>query len=1072
MVRTPALSANMFLDIMNARENRGEIDEDLDTQLAAISLDCYTSLRKLMSDPQIKQALWVASTDIFEGITRIQQGMASLRRLEHTYSGILRYMTRMCTRPTPFGLFSGVGMGYLGTKTTMQLGPSAIQHIRTRPDIEWLLALIQKIEEDKNLVPLLCVKANSMAYIVDQRAMLPQADVYGKEDKRSITIRATSVVKFILEQTRQSIPYSMLRNKLFEKFPNATTQQVDGILQQLWENHFLMSNLRPPLTGAQPERYVLEQLQHVPGTELIVSTFKQILEDAAEIDRVGVGGSTRLISTLMERQQQLVPKSDYTKQLYQIDSKLELDRPQLNKIIGEAVAGATETLLRLGHFPYGSHSLYEYRSAFVERYGMDVEVPLLDVLSPEVGLDAPPTYTEPPRSYPLPQLPVQNSELARDTNTALCSLLAQALHMGAMEIELTEPILQTLTQWTPQDEKLPPAALEMYLQIQATSPDVLDGDEWRGVVAPACLAYGGRTFGRFFDILGPEGLEKLQQYVQWQEALFPNVIFAELSYLPISGRATNMTIRPALRTYEITVNTTPSVTQDNVISLDDLVVGVQGNRFYVRSQRLGKEVIVTQSHMLNTLRAPNVCRFLLEVSQNSHPGLSSFDWGVAGKAPFLPRVVQKQIVLSSAQWNLQIHMITPAGSGSEEARWFRGLQQWREQWHVPRYIYLKEADNRLLLDLDHPLSIAELQHELKQAKEGAVVQLEEMLPDFAHLWLRDENNAPYLAEFVVPLILNKHFTAQSEQRESTKKLTNKGIYPHRVVTDNERRKLPGDEWTYLKLYAASKQHDEIIAKELPLMVHALHQQQLIDRWFYIRYNDPEPHLRVRFYTSNCQATDALLTQAVGFSRQLVQRGVIRRMCVDSYDREVERYGGPEAIDEMEKIFTTNSNALSSLVTALYQKQITLDPLAVAVLSLDQFFQFWGLVPQERLHYIQSQSEKYAESEAFRPQRKLFTELLAPWDTNSELVLREQREKICSILSIQEQVVKEVSAHMHKLAIDGMLWQSEESILTSLAHMHLNRLLGIDQERERKIYAFWRHTLESLQRRPARKEMQT
>jgi hypothetical protein len=32
-------------------------------------------------------------------------------------------------------------------------------------------------------------------------------------------------------------------------------------------------------------------------------------------------------------------------------------------------------------------------------------------------------------------------------------------------------------------------------------------------------------------------------------------------------------------------------------------------------------------------------------------------------------------------------------------------------------------------------------------------------------------------------------------------------------------------------------------------------------------------------------------------------------------------------------------------------------------------------------------------------------------------------------------------------------------------MHLNRLLGVDPEREQKIYAFWRHTLDALERMP-------
>lgn len=40
-----------------------------------------------------------------------------------------------------------------------------------------------------------------------------------------------------------------------------------------------------------------------------------------------------------------------------------------------------------------------------ERYGAGTRVPVLGLLSPDTGLDAPPTYTNPPRSIELPMAP-------------------------------------------------------------------------------------------------------------------------------------------------------------------------------------------------------------------------------------------------------------------------------------------------------------------------------------------------------------------------------------------------------------------------------------------------------------------------------------------------------------------------------------------------------------------------------------------------------------------------------------------------------------------------------------------
>ncbi len=1073
MLRAPALPAPIFLHItaaaLDGQEGREERTGSLSARLGEARRYSYETLKSLLSDPIIEQALTVASADIFEGVARIQRENTSPRRLERAYAGILRYLVRMSTRPTPFGLFSGVAVGTLGEKTLAHSGIPAIERIRTRPDMSWLLSIIEKLEEDRILLPQLHVLANRTVYLAGGRAIIPYADIYGKGDQRSISLRATSVVQYILEQACQPILYSDLRERVSATFPRASAQQIDGLLHQLWDHHFLLSDLRPPLTDTDPTAYLVKRLQHVPEAASVVTALQQVTAKAGTIDRAGVGGSSSLIHALVERQQQLLPAPSQKNQLYQIDAALRLETPQLNRAIGEAVAEVAEILLRLGRSPQGAQNLREYYAAFIERYGMEAEVPLLELLSPETGLDAPPGYHEPPRTYPLPALsPVQMQKY----DDVLCSLLTTALHTGTSMIELTTSMMQQLTQWTPEVENPPPSSLEMYVQIHAASREAIDRGEWLGVVAPACLSPGGRTFCRFFDILGPESVQLLQTYAKREELLFPDKVFAELSYLPTAGRGANVAIRPALRSYEIVVNTSPSVPLDRGISLDDLVVGVQKDRLYVRSLRLGKEVMVTQSHMLNYMQAPNVCRFLLEVSSAGCPGLSSFDWGALKHAPFLPRVLHKQIVLSPAQWNVRQGTIEPSGAGNEEERWFTGVQRWRAQWRVPRYVYLTQFDHRLLLDLQHPLMVDELGAALKKVDEGGLLCLQEMLPDFDHLWLRDRNNTPYFSEVVVPLILQERArpqlaSANAEGRQI--RAVTAVSRPQRVIGDSERRHLPGKEWTYLKLYAPFRQHDELISRPLREIIHQMTEQQLIDRWFYLRYADPEPHLRVRFHAAQVQFQADVLLQSLAWSQSLAHIGLIRRVCVDSYDQEIERYGGPKAIDAIEKVFAANSSAASTLVAAQYARQIVLDPVVVAVFSMDQFLKAWGGDVARQLHHtLTEQAGKYAGSQEFRPQRRLLCEMLSPWDTNFDPAIMEQREKVVLILAAQNGVLASVGAYIRELAAQGALWQSEEHIVTSLIHVQMNRLLGINREQEQKAYAFWQQAFESIQRRPTKK----
>jgi lantibiotic biosynthesis protein len=611
-----------------------------------------------------------------------------------------------------------------------------------------------------------------------------------------------------------------------------------------------------------------------------------------------------------------------------------------------------------------------------------------------------------------------------------------------------------------------PLSLEIYLQLHAQSCESIDRGEWTAVVGRHSGSPGaGRTFGRFFDLLGEPGVEALRELARREEALQPEAIFAELSYQPWQARLANVAIRPPLRAYEIAVGITPSVPPERVLNLGDLVVGMQNGRFYLRSMRLGKQVRICRSHMLNEYLAPNICRFLTEIANDGRPLLSSFDWGALTNAPFLPRLVLKigslaSLVITPACWQLQAATILPEGEGSEETRWFRGLQRWREQWRVPRYVYLAYIDNRLLLDLENPLMAAELRDALKKLKGHTQLTLDELLPDLTHLWLRDALNAGYFSEIVVPLLRADAFDPLTKPVPQEKRFS-----PQKsVITPAERKHFPGEDWVYLKLYAAPSQHEELLTVPMHDIVHELQKYGLIDRWFFIRYTDPEPHIRLRFHAKEESAIPSLLARALRWSTQLAHHRQIQRAALDTYEREVERYGGPEAIDLLEQAFTLDSALVSNVIAFQYTRRLTLAPLAIAAFTLDHLFTAWGWTFQQRLEWTRQASEKYAWSQEFRPERKRYCDLFSPRE-QSDPDLLEQRTILLNLVHPYEASLSKLGTQVHQMAEAGRLWVTESSLLRSMAHMHMNRLLGIDRARENQAYAFWRHTLDSLERRP-------
>ena len=124
----------------------------------------------------------------------------------------------------------------------------------------------------------------------------------------------------------------------------------------------------------------------------------------------------------------------------------------------------------------------------------------------------------------------------------------------------------------------------------------------------------------------------------------------------------------------------------------------------------------------------------------------------------------------------------------------------------------------------------------------------------------------------------------------------------------KRKFIIGSEWLTYKLYMGTKTADDFIKNHLPLVTEDLVRENNITNWFFIRYNDPDYHLRVRFYLPD-KAQLAKTVQVVHDKLdQLVNSQLIHKVVIDTYSRELERYG-KHTINESEHLFGVNSKTI-------------------------------------------------------------------------------------------------------------------------------------------------------------------
>ncbi len=513
LIRAPLLPARALEDVSSVVAPAGE-----------------TSL--LPRDPRVRAAIQVGSPDLAAALGRTHPGDPEARRVG---SKLTRYLLRMCARPTPYGLFAGVGLIGWGTGTDVKLLPGELR-TRTRPDMKWLLDFVSRLEEDPAVRARLNLRANQAVIIRGGRAFL--------SDDGGTSVRASRPVRRALELARAPVPYAVLAGQLLSTSPGATQDKAERLIDELMRQGFLHSDLRPPVTGTDPVSYVADRLTDIPAGRAGASGLRELASAARAWDTLPTGDRAAGWDDLLRRARRLHLSADAA-HLMQTDLALPLARTRLSADIGTEAARAAGLLLSVTPHPYGAPHIHDYRHRFEARYGLDRRVPLLELLDANFGLGPP------ARDHVDPSFP--------ERDAALREVALSAHRDRALVVELDDEMLGRLQTWRPGASAIP-ASVEIPVFIAAASPVAIDAGDYQVVVGPnigPCAA--GRSLGRFADLLGPLATAALGRAAAAEAALRPDVSAAEIAYLPRHGRMGNVLLRPAVRSREIVFSTTPGV---------------------------------------------------------------------------------------------------------------------------------------------------------------------------------------------------------------------------------------------------------------------------------------------------------------------------------------------------------------------------------------------------------------------------------------------------------------------------------------------------------------------------------
>lgn len=262
--------------------------------------------------------------------------------------------------------------------------------------------------------------------------------------------------------------------------------------------------------------------------------------------------------------------------------------------------------------------------------------------------------------------------------------------------------------------------------------------------------------------------------------------------------------------------------------------------------------------------------------------------------------------------------------------------------------------------------------------------------------------------------------------------------------------LPGEDWLFLKWYAEPSAHEALLADHLPAVLAEIEDD--VDRWFFVRYQDPDPHLRLRFHGDGEALNGRVLPALSRASRVLVESGALRSMTLDTYRPESDRYGGEALQEAAERLFRTDS--LSAIVHLRAARGAARGLPADVLAGLGHAVLLESLGDWDWCGWVDRMFTKSEEHEVYQRQRALADRMITPGNVVASAAEALGAPALRSLWADSDE------PRAYGRAVLSAPEADRDEALLSLLHMRHNRHFGIDRSAEARGYAVLRGAVRS------------
>lgn len=861
-----------------------ELPSRLDVHdLVAVQQEGRAWLAKVWARGEVREALKMASPDLSDRVDDLLSAAAPpAGDVRRAVMATVSYLLRWQRRPTPFGLFAGVATAAIGPASA-DIGTRHRPYARVNAD--WITHLTDQIERHHSLRPRLTVIADNFGIARDGRfftTVRAHGDSRLPGPMREVSVRLTRPVQIALTAAATPIRFDQLAAELTARFPSTSPGKILALLHTLVDERILITNLRPPMTAADPLRHLIDVLHDAGAGDLAdVVRLLRPLEHIRDLlichNTAGPERGAALRTAIGVQMAALAPDAGLVTDVA-LDARITVPDVVLNE-----AARAVTVLLRLSTEPFGRTAWMDYHARFLSRYGPGALVPVKELVA-DSGLGFPPGYLGAPRARPT-------WRTLTERDATFLALIQEGALAGADEVALTDADVTALTVGD-HDTVVLPHRIEFGVALAAASTDAINRGEFSLRVIANPRAHTSMA-GRFAHLLDDDDRALLAA----SHSGGGDAVTVQLSFPPRRPHNEDLTRVPPLVPDVVHLGEHPG---SGAIGVEDLAVTADSAHMYLVQRSTGRRVIARIPHALDTtVQTPPLARFLAEVADARSAVYKPFNFGAARTLPHLPRIRYGRTILAAARWLLTTTDVP--GTGQD---WDTALQAWRQRWQAPARVLLCHEDLRLPLDLDQPIDRAVLHRRLEQAGR---VELQEDDPTHGLDWI----GRP--AELLIPM------TSIDP--------------PHRTLPATA---APGAAALMCAhLIGNPARFDDILTRHLPPFADEL--TDLVTSWWVRRHRDmiqpdTDQYLAVFLRLTDPGQYGPVAARLAAFATRLNKLGLPAQLAITTRREQPGRYGEAAALAAAEQTFAADTRAAIAQISVADTARLPGQALAAASMA--------------------------------------------------------------------------------------------------------------------------------------------